>query len=68
MTVFNKAMDNIYGPPRDAVDYDRVSQAMAYEGERAMFEAYGAQQVPLHRCHPVDAEQLLAIQIWHLYD
>jgi exo-1,4-beta-D-glucosaminidase len=68
VTVFNKAMDNIYGPARDAVDYDRVSQAMAYDGERAMFEAYNG-----NKYHSTGVIQWMLnnswpSQIWHLYD
>jgi exo-1,4-beta-D-glucosaminidase len=68
VTVYNKAMDNIYGGAKDAVEYDRVSQAMAYDGERAMFEAYsrnkynstGVIQWMLNNSWPS--------LIWHLYD
>ena len=68
VTVFNKAMDAIYGPAQNAVDYDRVSQTMAYDGERAMFEAYsrnkynstGVIQWMLNNSWPS--------MIWHLYD
>jgi hypothetical protein len=38
---FNESMDAIYGQPNGLDDYLRKSQAMAYDGERAMFEAYG---------------------------
>ena len=37
------------------------AQALAYEGERAMFEALRAQQVHVHRRDPVDAQQRLAV-------
>ncbi len=33
-------MKAIYGAPRGLDDYELKSQAMAYDGERAMFEAY----------------------------
>ena len=36
---FEGAMDAIYGAPSDLFDYERKAQAMAYDGERAMFEA-----------------------------
>lgn len=68
VTVFNNAMNAIYGQATDAVDYNRVSQAMAYDGERAMFEAYsrnkynstGVIQWMLNNAWPS--------VIWHLYD
>src|SRR5262249_60224400 len=37
---YNAALSAQYGPPKDLDDYNRKSQAMAYDGERAMFEAY----------------------------
>src|SRR5262249_37630382 len=36
----NNAMESTYGKPEDLGDYLRKAQAMAYDGERAMFEAY----------------------------
>ncbi len=68
VTIFNKAMDAIYGSAQNAVEYDRISQTMAYDGERAMFEAYsrnkynstGVIQWMLNNSWPS--------LIWHLYD
>ena len=68
VTVFNKAMDAIYGGAQNAVEYDRIAQTMAYDGERAMFEAYsrnkynstGVIQWMLNNSWPS--------LIWHLYD
>jgi len=67
-TVFNKAMDAIYGPTQTAVDYDRIAQAMAYDGERAMFEAYSR-----NKYHATGVIQWMLnnswpSMIWHLYD
>ena len=61
-------MDAIYGGAQNALEYDRISQAMAYDGERAMFEAYsrnkynstGVIQWMLNNSWPS--------LIWHLYD
>jgi exo-1,4-beta-D-glucosaminidase len=66
--IFNNAMDATYGKPADLRDYLRKSQAMAYDGERAMFEAYrrnkytstGVIQWMLNNAWPST--------IWHLYD
>ena len=41
LTHFNASMDAMYGPPTGLDDYISKSQCMAYDGERAMFEAYG---------------------------
>ena len=65
---FDGAMDAIYGKPANMEDYELKSQAMAYDGERAMFEAYsrnkynstGVIQWMLNNAWPS--------LIWHLYD
>jgi exo-1,4-beta-D-glucosaminidase len=66
---FNEAMSAIYGPPTDLDDYERKAQAMAYDSERAMFEAYsrnkyssatGIIQWMLNNAWPS--------LFWHLYD
>jgi exo-1,4-beta-D-glucosaminidase len=66
---FESAMDAIYGHPADLDNYELKSQAMAYDGERAMFEAYsrnkytsstGVIQWMLNNAWPS--------LIWHLYD
>src|SRR5216684_7689105 len=66
--VFNKGLEERYGGPESLEDYLRKSEAMAYEGERAMFEAYarnkyvstGVIQWMLNNAWPST--------IWHLYD
>ena len=65
---YNAAMDAIYGAPTGLDDYINKSQAMAYDGERAMFEAYtrnkydstGVIQWMLNNAWPS--------LVWHLYD
>jgi len=65
---FEDAMNAIYGVPLGLADYERKSQAMAYDSERAMFEAYsrnkygstGVIQWMLNNAWPS--------LIWHLYD
>jgi exo-1,4-beta-D-glucosaminidase len=65
---FDEAMKAVYGDPPELADYERKSQAMAYDGERAMFEAYsrnkyvstGVVQWMLNNAWPS--------LIWHLYD
>ena len=66
--IFNTAMNATYGEPKDLADYLRKSQALTYDGERAMFEAYarnkynstGVIQWMLNNAWPSI--------IWHLYD
>jgi exo-1,4-beta-D-glucosaminidase len=66
--VFDDAMKATYGAPADLNAYSRISQAMTYDGERAMYEAYsrnkytstGVVQWMLNNAWPS--------MIWHLYD
>lgn len=65
---FDEAMRAIYGAAAGFDDYERKAQAMAYDAERAMFEAYsrnkygstGVIQWMLNNAWPS--------LIWHLYD
>ncbi|MFL6299863.1 MAG: glycoside hydrolase family 2 protein, partial [Terriglobales bacterium] len=65
---FNDGMNASYGKPADLPDYLRKSQAMAYEGERAMYEAYSG-----HRYNATGVIQWMLNNAWpsvywHLYD
>jgi exo-1,4-beta-D-glucosaminidase len=68
LNIFNAALAARYGKPASLEDYVWKSQVMAYEGERAMFEAYrrnpyaatGVIQWMLNNAWPS--------LIWHLYD
>ncbi len=65
---FDRALAERYGKPTSALDYTRRAQALAYEGERAMFDAYtramyrstGIIQWMLNDAWPSTW--------WHLYD
>jgi exo-1,4-beta-D-glucosaminidase len=67
-TLFDGVMQQSYGEPHSLAEYEQAAQAMAYEGERAMFEAYarnkyastGVVQWMLNNAWPS--------MIWHLYD
>jgi exo-1,4-beta-D-glucosaminidase len=67
-TVFDGAMQQSYGEAHSLAEYEQSAQAMAYDGERAMFEAYarnkytstGVVQWMLNNAWPS--------MIWHLYD
>ena len=66
--VFSAALNARYGTATDLQDYEKKAQLMAYEGIRAMFEAYsrdkylstGVIQWMLNNAWPST--------IWHLYD
>jgi exo-1,4-beta-D-glucosaminidase len=65
---FTEALEARYGKATSALDYSRKAQALAYEGQRAMFEGYarnkyvstGVIQWMLNNAWPS--------MIWHLYD
>jgi exo-1,4-beta-D-glucosaminidase len=65
---FNRAMNEMFGAPSGLPDYLNKAQAMAYDGERAMFEAYarnkynstGVIQWMLNNAWPSI--------FWHLFD
>jgi exo-1,4-beta-D-glucosaminidase len=66
--VFTKALEARYGKASGAADYARKAQALAYEGERAMFEGYAR-----NKYHSTGVIQWMLNNawpsvIWHLYD
>jgi exo-1,4-beta-D-glucosaminidase len=70
MTVdrFNEGMNKIYGTPKDLDDYERKAQAMAYEGQRAMFEAYAKNKFDSTGVIQWMMNNAWPSLIWHLYD
>ena len=66
--IYDDAMRAIYGPPADLEDYLRKSQAMAYDGERAMFEAYGRNKYTSTGVIQWMLNNAWPSMIWHLYD
>ncbi|HEX4308938.1 MAG TPA: glycosyl hydrolase family 2 [Acidobacteriaceae bacterium] len=68
LKVMDEAIAAMYATPSSAADYERMAQTMAYDSERAMFEAYsknkyfstGVIQWMLNNAWPS--------MIWHLYD
>jgi exo-1,4-beta-D-glucosaminidase len=68
ITHFNESMDSIYGPPKGLDDYLRKAQAMAYDGERAMFEAYGRNKYQSTGVIQWMLNNGWPSMMWHLYD
>jgi exo-1,4-beta-D-glucosaminidase len=68
ITHFNESMDAIYGPPKGLDDYLRKAQAMAYDGERAMFEAYGRNKYQSTGVIQWMLNNGWPSMMWHLYD
>jgi exo-1,4-beta-D-glucosaminidase len=65
---YNAALNGQYGPPTDLDDYNRKSQAMAYDGERAMFEAYSRNKYTSTGVIQWMLNNAWPSLIWHLYD
>ncbi len=66
--VFNRAMNSMIGAPVGLEDYLAKSQAMAYEGERAMFEAYSRNKYASTGVIQWTLNNSWPSIYWHLYD
>ncbi len=65
---FTNGLEQRYGQPRDLDDFLRKSQAMSYEAERAMFEAYGQKKYTSTGVIQWMLNNAWPSLIWHLYD
>ena len=65
---FGDAMDAIYGAPVDFDDYELEAQAMAYDAERAMFEAYSRNKYNSTGVIQWKLNSAWPSLIWQLYD
>ena len=66
--VFTAALEGRYGKAKDLDDYVRKSQVMTYEGERAMFEAFGRNKYGSTGVVQWMLNNAWPSIIWHLYD
>ena len=66
--LFTHALEMRYGKAKDAADYAWKSQAMVYEGQRAMFEAYGRNKYKSTGVIQWMLNNAWPGLIWHLYD
>ncbi|MGC1367454.1 MAG: sugar-binding domain-containing protein [Candidatus Acidiferrum sp.] len=66
--VFTNALEKRYGTVKDVADMAWKSQAMTYEGERAMFEAYGRNKYKSTGIIQWMLNNAWPGLIWHLYD
>ncbi len=66
--IYDDALTATYGAPKDLADYQRKSQAMAYDAERAMFEAYGRNKYEATGVVQWMLNNAWPSIIWHLYD
>jgi exo-1,4-beta-D-glucosaminidase len=68
LAVFNESMDATYGPAKNLDSYLQVAQTMSYDGERAMFEAYGRNKYTATGVIQWMLNNAWPSMIWHLYD
>jgi exo-1,4-beta-D-glucosaminidase len=68
VNLFTKALEERYGKAAGLEDYVRKSQLMTYEGERAMFEAYGRNKYAATGVIQWMLNNAWPSIIWHLYD
>jgi exo-1,4-beta-D-glucosaminidase len=68
VNVFTDGLTRRYGPATSLDDYERKAQAMTYDGERAMFEAYGRNKYTATGVIQWMLNNAWPSLIWHLYD
>lgn len=68
VNVFTAALEGRYGKAKGLEDYVRKSQVMTYEGERAMFEAFGRNKYTATGVVQWMLNNAWPSIIWHLYD
>jgi exo-1,4-beta-D-glucosaminidase len=66
--VFARALEERYGKATDVADFVWKSQAMTYENQRAMFEAYGRNKYKSTGIIQWMLNNAWPGLIWHLYD
>jgi len=67
-TYFDEALRGRYGPAADVYDYVRKAQLIAYDNERAMFEAYGRNKYKSTGVIKWMLNNAWPSLAWHLYD
>jgi exo-1,4-beta-D-glucosaminidase len=68
LNTFTEAMNHRYGVASGLQDYAMKAQVMAYEGERAMFEAFGRNKYEATGVIQWMLNNAWPSTIWHLYD
>jgi exo-1,4-beta-D-glucosaminidase len=66
--LFTAGMNTRYGPAKSMEEYSLKSQAMTYDGERAMFEAYSRNKYTSTGVIQWMLNNAWPSIIWHLYD
>ena len=68
VNIFTEALNQRLGAATDVMDYAKKSQVMTYDGERAMFEAYGRNKYDSTGVIQWTINNAWPSMIWHLYD
>jgi exo-1,4-beta-D-glucosaminidase len=68
LQIFDNAMAAIYGKPRSSQEYVRVAETMAYDSQRAMFEAFNKNKYYASGVIQHMLNNAWPSTIWHLYD
>ena len=68
LKIFTEALDKRYGPSRTVEQYAQKAQMQAYEGHRAMMEAYGRNKYGSTGVIQWMLNNAWPSMIWHLYD
>ena len=68
LKLFTAALEARYGKATSVEDYARKAQALAYEGQRAMFEAFGRNKYEATGVIQWMLNNAWPSMIWHLYD
>lgn len=68
VNIFTDGLNRRYGAATSLDDYERKAQAMTYDGERAMFEAYGRNKYTATGVIQWMLNNAWPSLIWHLYD
>jgi len=68
VNVFTDGLNRRYGTATSLDDYERKAQAVTYDGQRAMFEAYGRNKYTATGVIQWMLNNAWPSLIWHLYD
>ncbi len=68
VNIFTDGLNRRYGPATSLDDYERKAQAMTYDGQRAMFEAYARNKYTATGVIQWMLNNSWPSLIWHLYD
>src|SRR2546421_1363577 len=68
VNVFTEGLNRRYGQASSLDDYERKAQAMTYDGQRAMFEAYARNKYTATGVIQWMLNNAWPSLIWHLYD